>query len=474
MSGTFPFLAFCAVVVLAYHANVAAVWRRTVLQAANLCFLATFFEGIRAYVPFTAFLGLTYAGLQLIRWRPRQAYVPVLVATIAGFVWLKKYAFVPSAWFLHFAYVTAGLSYILFRILHLMIDTAAGKLRDRVGFVSFFNYTANFLTLASGPIQLYPDYLATEDPASRPAPTAGEVAAAVERVAKGVFNASILSLLLSTLQSRMADTLLSSPAAGTRLVSGGLTFSLYLLFIYCNFAGYMDIVLGVGHLLGVRLPENFNRPFSADNFIEFWGRWHMTLSGWLKAYIYNPLLLTLMRRFPAYPSTSAVLAFFVTFFLVGVWHGQTSEFIFCGLLLGLGVSLNKLYQIVIVKRIGRRRYNALCGNGIYIAASRGLTFTWTAFTLTWFWSSWTQLRTFVAVLGIGMLLAIWAGIFVGSTILLAAWEAVHRRIQGAPWNGEPLLAQCFRTAWTTALVMVIVAVNLLLNQPAPEVVYKAF
>jgi len=476
VSETFQFLAFSILVILAYHASRSSGWRRAVVLLANIGFLATFYQGARASVPFLAFFILTFAGLRLIQWR-RGAFLPVLILTIAGFIWIKKYTFLPSSLFLPFTYVTVGLSYILFRVLHLMIETWSGKFLNPVGLASFFNYTTNFTTLVSGPIQLYPAYQATENPADRPPLSSSDVALAIERITRGIFKTNILSLLLSTFQSRMIERVLSDHNAGAQLVAGALMFVLFPLFIYCNFSGYIDIVIGVGRLLGVTLPENFARPFAADNVIDFWSnRWHITLSSWLKIYVYNPMLIALMRRFPspAMASASAVFAFFVTFFLVGVWHGQTSEFVFCGFLLGLGVSVNKLYQILMVAKFGRSRYAALGRNPLYIAVARGLTFTWMAFTLIWFWSNWGQLRTLQAALGTGMLLAIWGTIWIGATLLLAAWEAAYSRLIAAAWNDVPLVAQSVRVAWSTALVVVIMAVNLVLNQPAPAIVYKAF
>ena len=131
-------------------------------------------------------------------------------------------------------------------------------------------------------------------------------------------------------------------------------WSLYPVYVYFNFSGYMDLVIGVARFLRLELPENFNRPFSSCSFLEFWSRWHMTLSSWMKTYVYTPLLKAMMERFqsPAIEPFLGVFAFFVTFFLVGAWHGQTSEFLFFGVLLGLGISLNKLYQILLAKRSG--------------------------------------------------------------------------------------------------------------------------
>jgi D-alanyl-lipoteichoic acid acyltransferase DltB (MBOAT superfamily) len=75
----------------------------------------------------------------------------------------------------------------------------------------------------------------------------------------------------------------------------------YPFFLYSNFSGYIDIVIviviALSRLMRVRLPENFDRPFSASSFLDFWSRWRITLSSWLKTYIYNPLLVALISRF---------------------------------------------------------------------------------------------------------------------------------------------------------------------------------
>jgi alginate O-acetyltransferase complex protein AlgI len=477
VSASFPFLGFSLVVILGYYIRRSSSWRQGILLLANILFLATFSEGLRSYVPFTAFLLFGYAGVQIIRRAPERTFLPVLLTTLAAFIWLKKYAFVPAPLYLPIAYVTIGLSYILFRVLHLMIDTRFGALPDRIGALSYFNYTANFTTLSTGPIQRYQDYAKRRSEAAGKRLAAISAAIAIERIIKGLFKTNVLALLFSTMQSRMIDAVTAAQPMGGKLFPGVLTLVLYPLFIYCNFSGYIDIVIGVGLLLGVTLPENFDRPLFADNFMDFWtNRWHITLSAWLKTYVYNPLLLNLMRRFPSRTMEPvwAVFVAFVTFFLVGVWHGQTFEFIFYGLLLGLGVSVNKAYQLVIEKQIGRKQYRKLASNPLYIAISRGLTFTYFTFTLIWFWSTWHQIGVLEGILGSGMTIAVFAAIFAGSTILLAAWEAVRHRVLAASWIGDPILSQCSRTAFSTALLVITLAVSLLMNQPAPDIVYKAF
>lgn len=477
MDASLPFLGFSLAVVLAYNASRSSGWRQSVLLLANVAFLATFSLGIRAYLPFAAFLLLGYLGVQLIRRYPRQAFVPVLMATIIGFVWLKKYAFVPSFTFLHIAYLTVGLSYIFFRVLHLMIDTHSGELPGRIGLASYLNYTTNFTTLVSGPIQLYPDFKAMPGLSGDSRLSFTVVAAALERILRGVLKTNVLALVASTLQHRAIDVLLTTPHAMTKVTAGAMVFALYPIFLYCNFSGYIDIVIGIGNLLGFKLPENFNRPFSALNFIDFWSRWHITLSQWLKTYVFNPMMLSLMRRFPsiALEPVWAVLAFFVTFFLIGVWHGQTSEFLFFGVLQGLGVSVNKLYQIVVTRKLGRAGYKRLAANPAYRAGCRGLTFTWFAFTLIWFWSNWQQIHALYSRLGLPGTIAVWLSIFIVATVVLAACEETRQRIMSVEWDGAPAVGSIYaRAAWNAALLVMVVAIALLARQSAPDIVYKAF
>ena len=151
--------------------------------------------------------------------------------------------------------------------------------------------------------------------------------------------------------------------------------------------------IALARLTRLRLPENFDRPFSASSFLDLWNRWHITLSTWLKTYVYYPLLMGLMRRIssPAVEPLLGVLCFFVTFFLIGIWHGRTSEFAIYGVLLGSGAAINKFWQLLLIGRLKNKGYNALASNPIYIAFGRGLTFSWLALSHFWFWVDWQQI-----------------------------------------------------------------------------------
>jgi D-alanyl-lipoteichoic acid acyltransferase DltB (MBOAT superfamily) len=472
------FLAFGVLAAILYNLARSVWWRQAILLVANLCFLATFALGVETYLPFVAFLAAGYAAVMLMR-RPeaRKAYAPLLGLMILLFVWLKKYTFLPEQSFLHFTYTTIGLSYIFFRVMHLIIEVHDDQIAEPVSPISYLNYTLNFTTLVSGPIQRYPDFAASQLAAERPPLTILDLGDATDRIAIGFFKAIVVAMVLSSMQRQAIAALSAGDPLGQRVLNGIVIAAAYPLYLYCNFSGYTDIVIGIGKLLRMRIPENFDRPFSSDNFMNFWSRWHITLSQWLKRYVYNPLLMSLMRRYqsPAIQPFFVVFALFVTFFLVGIWHGRTSVFVFFGLLQGGGVAVNQLYQILIQKKMGRKQFKALSNNSLYCTITRGMTFTFFAFSLFWFWSNWAQMHTFVSALGTGGVLAVWAAILVSSTLILAAYEALRAwALSFQMADGPVLVSRYARTLVVTAAAVVTIAVVSLLNAPAPDIVYKSF
>jgi alginate O-acetyltransferase complex protein AlgI len=476
-SSSLEFIGFALIVVVVYQLIRSALWRQLVLLTASCWFLSTFSHDYRAYIPFILFLSFGYLGLYMIKRAPTRAFLLVVTATVVLFVWLKKYSFVPAATFLPFPYLTVGLSYILFRILHLMIDSHDGLLKKPISPFQYLVYVINFTTLVSGPIQKYPEFRSMVEATGSVRPGLPTIGVAVERIVRGLFKAHVLASISSDLQASALAQLSRGVDAPGHLLPGVLAFACYPLFLYCNFSGYIDIVIGIASLLGITLPENFNRPFFSDSFIGFWNRWHITLSEWLKTYIFNPLLMALMRKYPARRMEPfwAVLAFFVTFFLVGVWHGTTAAFLFFGFLQGFTVSANKLYQILMTKWLGRKAYQSVSSNPYYVAVARGLTFTWFTFTLLWFWSNWNQIVSVFSVLGFKDLAEVWLAILIGSTLILAVWEALRVFFLSIQWKGNPFLySRYWRTAWNTALLMIVLALGLLWNKPPPEMVYKAF
>lgn len=466
-------------VVIVSNIRPSVAWRQFVLLVASIGFLGFFSHRPAEFLPLAAFLLFGFLSLRLTQAGATRLFVPLLIVAIASFIWLKKYAFIPSLLFLHATYVTLGLSYIFFRVLHLVIDarTPHITLARKISFVSYLNYTLNFTTLVSGPIQRY-NHFASMQLAPEPLPLDLLIAgAALERIIVGLFKVNVLSIFLLMIHSRALNSLTAVPTLTGRVFTAVAIVAVYPFYIYCNFSGYIDIIIGIARFLRFKLPENFNRPFSSENYIIFWSRWHITLSNWLQTYIFLPLMLKSVRRWPsrAIEPFLTVFALFVTFLLVGVWHGQTSEFLFLGVLLGLGVSVTKLYQVLMVKCIGPERYAAVSKYWFYNAAARGLTFTWCALTMLWFWSNWAQLGSLARSLGLRQIALAWIAVFLGSSLVLALWEAGREWLLSFQFENQPVLSSRYvRTVWATVLLVISIATMTLLNAPPPDIIYKTF
>jgi hypothetical protein len=245
------------------------------------------------------------------------------------------------------------------------------------------------------------------------------------------------------------------------------------VYLYANFSGYMDIVIGVGALIGQELPENFNQPFRARSFLEFWQRWHMTLSEWFKTYVFNPLLKLLATHVtaPAAGPYLGVIAFFVTFLIMGVWHGTTSVFVVYGLLMGAGASINKLWQVMITKRLGKKRYKVLAEKSLVIYLARGLTLAYFALALTCLWVDMPQLLRLTRQLGIGGVAASYLGLAVAGAIAYFVWDTLASL--PARWLAGGTGGVIGRNLGLAFQILLIVTVSSFFHK-APEFVYRAF
>jgi alginate O-acetyltransferase complex protein AlgI len=428
-------------------------------------------------LPLIGFLLLGFASLKTIeRGWPRSAAAGI-VAVVFAYIWLKRYTFLPAATFLHFSYFTLGLSYIFFRVLHLLIESGGSTEKRRVGFGAYLLYTLNFTTFVSGPIQRY-DEFARDQFAADPIPLGPRVVGLqLERIIRGFFKVNVLAMVFNALQQD-ALVQISQPLPATFKLWAALRLAvLYPLFLYCNFSGYIDIVIALARLMRVRLPENFDRPFAASSVLDFWNKWHMTLSNWLKTYVYNPLMIALMRRIPSLSMQPflGVICFFVTFFLIGVWHGRTSEFVFFGVLTGGGMSINKLWQLGLTRAMGRKGYRELARNLFYVAFGRGLNFVWFSFTLFWFWADWKQIEAVFSALNAAEWLGVWTAAWLAATGSLALWEWLRALLLSIRTSEGPVLISRYaRVVYASALGLAAVVITVLLNQPAPGIVYKAF
>jgi alginate O-acetyltransferase complex protein AlgI len=476
-NASFQFVLFGLTVALLSNLRRSPLWRSSVLLLASIVFLSLLAQNLLAFLPLVGFLLLGYVILAIRERGWLKSALWGILTVVFVYIWLKKYTWLPERSFLHFSYFTLGLSYIFFRVLHLLIETGDGIENGRIGFAAYLLYMLNFTTFVSGPIQRYGRF-AFDQFATEPIPLGPRVIGLqIERIVRGFFKVNVLALLFNILQVDALTQIGQPLPLSLKFLAAIRLAVVYPFFLYANFSGYIDIVIALARLMRLRLPENFDRPFSATSFIDFWNRWHISLSTWLKTYVYNPLLIALMRRnsSPSLEPLLGVVSFFVTFFLVGVWHGRTSEFIFFGVLQGGGVAINKLWQLGLTRILGRKNYKALAGQALYAAIGRGMTFSWFAFTLFWLWADWKQILGIFTALQPVQWLAAWITILVCATVVLALWEWLRDMLLSIKNADGPVLMNRYaRVTYATALGLVAFVISIMLNQPAPDIVYKAF
>lgn len=286
------------------------------------------------------------AGLLLYRKRRGWFLALVLVLLISLFA-IRSYPLVWK-WFGEFwttsmkkpffSVEKLGLSYILFRLIHWLVECRRGTLRTR-NFLTYLNYLFFFPTFMAGPIDTLNNFHYWVQN-TRVRYNARMLLAGVGRI----FLGAVKTLLIVPLMLPYATdyhTLLPNMGIWGAVLCAAILYSFY---IYIDFSGYCDLAIGMAYMMGIRTPENFNNPYLSANIAEFWKRWHITFSTFLKIYVFKPLI-ALLNRFPIrkYRMLVSVIAYMLTFFVCGLWHGSTLNFVLWGLWHGLGLSVYKVF-----------------------------------------------------------------------------------------------------------------------------------
>jgi alginate O-acetyltransferase complex protein AlgI len=233
-----------------------------------------------------------------------------------------------------------GVSFVTFTLTAYIVDIYQGKFADRVSLSTLTGYVLFFPHLIAGPIlrpiELIPQLRRPKSALSAHF-YAGLAIFTVGLVKKLVFADQIATVVDAAYK---ADVI-SAPTAWLAIYG----FSMQ---IYCDFSGYTDMAIGIALIIGVRLPNNFLRPYGATSLIEFWRRWHITLSFWLRDYLYIPLGGNRRGGVRTYVNVIVTMA------LGGLWHGASWTFIIWGLLHGMGVAFVHFFGDL-TKRLGLKR-----------------------------------------------------------------------------------------------------------------------
>lgn len=238
-----------------------------------------------------------------------------------------------------------GISFYIFKSVSYLIDIKRNKYKPQTNFFKLALYVSFFPQLVQGPISRY-DYI-SKSLFQKHEFDEQNTYRAIERIMWGLFKKLVVADRLSV----AVRTLVASPEQYDGIYVLILMF-LYTFQLYGDFTGGIDITIGISQLFGVDSEENFNIPYSATNVADFWRRWHITMGTWFKDYVFYPLSLgSFMRklnkssrkvfgdgfgkRFPVH------LVSMITWFITGLWHGSTWNFIVWGLLNGLVIVISQ-------------------------------------------------------------------------------------------------------------------------------------
>ena len=227
-----------------------------------------------------------------------------------------------------------GISFFTFQSLSYIIDVYRKKMEPVRNIIDFGFYVSFFPHLVAGPIvrasvfipQIYQEFRLSKQ----------EFSHALFMISKGLIKKIVISNFIAL---NLVDRVFDAPS----IYSGFenlLAIYGYGLQIYCDFSGYTDIAIGVALILGFRLPVNFNSPYKAKSITDFWKRWHISLSQWLRDYLYISLGGNRKGKIRTY------FNLMITMLLGGLWHGASLKFVIWGGLHGIGLVINKLWNSI--------------------------------------------------------------------------------------------------------------------------------
>ncbi len=230
-----------------------------------------------------------------------------------------------------------GISFYTFQTLSYSIDIYRNELKPVKNIWDFAFFVSFFPQLVAGPIvrasefvpQIYEPYRLTEK----------EYGQAIFLILNGLIKKILISDYIST---NFVDRVFNSPSSFSGFENLMAVYG-YAIQIYCDFSGYSDMAIGLSLLLGFKLSVNFNSPYTSVSITDFWRRWHISLSSWLRDYLYISLGGNRHGKARQY------INLFLTMFLGGLWHGASIRFIIWGSLHGLALALHKVWLEYVLK-----------------------------------------------------------------------------------------------------------------------------
>ena len=243
-------------------------------------------------------------------------------------------------------FIPAGISFYTFQTLSYTADIYRREITPLKRWIDYLFYLSFFPQLVAGPIVRAKDFI--PQIYRRPQLLKAEYGEALALILSGLVKKAIIGDFIG---ANLVDLIFAEPTRFTGLENLFAVYG-YAMQIYCDFSGYSDMAIGIALLLGFRFNINFDSPYQSGNITEFWRRWHISLSTWLRDYLYIPLGGNRKGAIRTYVNL------LVTMLLGGLWHGAAVRFILWGAIHGVALALHKLYM-QIFDALGWRRKKPL-------------------------------------------------------------------------------------------------------------------
>lgn len=285
-----------------------------------------------AYVVFATYLVKIYLYLRTRFGRNKYIYGHAIALAIMPLV-IYKVSILKGFSFFGFL----GISYICFRIVQVIIESYDGVITS-INEIQFIEFLLFFPTLSSGPIDRSRRFIEDNNKIWKKEEYSDLIYTGIFKIVQGVFYKVVCSgLLYSALQKYFEDN-----RSLLGLIGYAYVYGFYLFF---DFAGYSLMAIGTSYILGIRTPENFNKPFLSIDIKDFWSRWHITLSTWFRDFIFTRFIVDSVRkkRFSNRLTTAAV-GFLINMGIMGLWHGLEKHYIAYGLYHGCLLAVVEVYQ----------------------------------------------------------------------------------------------------------------------------------
>ena len=227
-----------------------------------------------------------------------------------------------------------AISFYTLQQIAFLIDTYEGAVKEK-DFLNYAVFVTFFPQLIAGPIVHHKEMMPQFESLKNKVKNYKNISLGMFIFSIGLFKKIIIADTFALAASKGFDT-----TTTLNLLEAWATSLSYTFQIYFDFSGYMDMAIGAALLFNIKLPINFNSPYKATGIIDFWQRWHITLTNFITAYIYTPMV----KSFKNLTFEKAMFATVITFLIAGLWHGASWMFIIFGILHGLGLVVNHYWR----------------------------------------------------------------------------------------------------------------------------------